>query len=253
MSEYNILDNAEEKMEWIQNNIDNDLSLSDQLINYPIDGWEDIFVDKADRIEFIENIINNDTDVYYPNRSDVFMCYRLTRPEDVKVCIIGQDPYHSTGPDGKPTAMGLSFSGRKEHRIPPSISRIFRKLSNEFDDFKIPQHACLTQWADQGIFLLNSSLTVRPGCANSHKENWNFIVRETIRKIQYVNLNIVWILFGRISQTKFADILDEDNCMFSIHPSPMNGNRFFEDNEVFIEVNNMLIEKEQTPINWSLY
>lgn len=187
-----------------------------------------------------------------PPAENTFRALTLTPPETVKVCIIGQDPYHTPG-----AANGLAFSINKGRPIQPSLQNIFKELR---DDVKcpIPDNGDLTPWAKQGVLLLNSVLTVTAGSPNSHKD-WGW--QEFTGHVFDICLNklpqpIVFILWGANAQRIAADVdwTTHPNKMLikSSHPSPMSADRGFFGSKPFSRANTFLTQHGVTPINWDL-
>ncbi|MGZ3873225.1 MAG: uracil-DNA glycosylase, partial [Mucilaginibacter sp.] len=160
----------------------------------------------------------------YPKNADIFNAFNKTPFDKVEVVILGQDPYH-----GEKQAHGLSFSVQKGVGIPPSLRNIYKELSTDIPGFKIPGHGDLTEWADQGVLLLNASLTVRAGTPGSHqKKGWETFTDAVIRKISEEKEGIVFILWGAFAQAK-SELIDQSkhHVIKSPHPSPFSAERGF--------------------------
>lgn len=184
----------------------------------------------------------------YPKQTEVFNALKLTPFENVKVVILGQDPYH--GPN---QAHGLSFSVNKGIKPPPSLVNIFKELKSESIGFEIPGHGDLTDWAKQGVLLLNATLTVRAGEPASHqKKGWEKFTDAVIKMISEEKENCVFLLWGNFAKTKVSLIdLDKHLVLTAAHPSPLAGGAFF-GSKHFSKTNAYLISKNLTPINWNL-
>lgn len=185
--------------------------------------------------------------ILYPPGNSIFSAFNHTPFSKVKVVIIGQDPYH--GPN---QANGLCFSVSKEVRTPPSLVNIFKEIK---DDLGIPiaSHGDLTKWADQGILLLNASLTVRAGEAGSHQNiGWEIFTDEVIRQLSLKGKGIVFLLWGRFAQTKEA-LIDADKhfILKAAHPSPLARGAFFGCKH-FSKTNEILQKQGKKPIDWKL-
>lgn len=187
-----------------------------------------------------------------PPQEQIFRALQLTPPDKVKVCIIGQDPYHTPG-----AANGLAFSINKGRRIQPSLQNIFLELHNDIG-CKIPTNGDLTPWAEQGVLLLNTSLTVTAGSPNSHKDwGWHQFTSHIFDIcLDQLPQPIVFILWGSNAQ-HFADHVPwqaypNKKAIMSSHPSPMSANRGFFGSKPFSKANQFLIEQGVTPINWEL-
>ncbi len=182
----------------------------------------------------------------FPNMHDIFNALKLTPYSAVKAVILGQDPYHEPG-----QAHGLSFSVREGTALPPSLVNIYKELEN---DVGIPpsRKGDLTSWAKQGVLLLNTSLTVRRGQANSHKgRGWEIFTDEIIRKLNQRETPIAFILWGANARSKKQLITNPIHGIFeSAHPSPLSAYNGFFGSRVFSRVNRFLVENEIPPIDW---
>lgn len=200
----------------------------------------------------------------YPPKKDRFKALELIDPKDLKVVILGQDPYH-----GKGQAMGLSFSVNKDIKIPPSLQNIFKELNTDLG-VKIPDNGDLTPWAEQGVLLLNSCLTVEAKKPASHKDlGWQNVTMEIIKQTLMFDQPIVYLCWGRFAEKVILDAeveLANENktaigkkvCLTSTHPSPYSANKpatnliAFMGSKPFSRTNDILIHNNLTPINWSL-
>ncbi len=185
----------------------------------------------------------------YPKGSAIFNAFNHTPFDKVKVVILGQDPYH-----GVDQAHGLSFSVQKGIAIPPSLKNIYKELAEEFKDFKIPNHGNLTTWADQGVLLLNATLTVRAHEAGSHQnKGWEIFTDHVISVLSKERSGIVFLLWGKYAQQK-ASLIDGSKhyVLKAAHPSPFSAyNGFFGSNH-FSKTNELLTKDNLTPINWQI-
>lgn len=188
----------------------------------------------------------------YPAKENIFNSIKNVNPEDVKVVIIGQDPYHEPN-----QAHGLSFSVMDGVEKPKSLINIFKELSDDVG-CKIPESGNLTAWANRGVLLLNTVLTVRAHEANSHKDKgWESVTREIIRTVLEQPQPKVFILWGKQAENTFFSVYDKTqhkNVMFlkSAHPSPLSAYRGFFGSKPFSKTNNYLQRHGSTPINWSI-
>lgn len=183
--------------------------------------------------------------IIYPKESDIFNAFRYTSYKNVKVVILGQDPYH-----GENEAMGLSFSVRRGVRTPPSLRNIFKELK---DDLNIDRcDTDLSDWAKQGVFLLNTVLTVEKDKANSHKEiGWEIFTDYVIKEINDKLNNVVFILWGRQARDKKRIITNPNNYIIeSAHPSPLSAYNGFFGSKPFSKTNNYLKAHNKKEINW---
>ncbi|WP_250473141.1 uracil-DNA glycosylase [Caballeronia sp. GAFFF1] len=188
----------------------------------------------------------------YP--ADVFRALRLTRPGDVKVIILGQDPYH--GEDkGAPQAHGLAFSVPAPVRPPPSLRNIFKEIQASLG-FATPSHGCLDAWAKQGVLLLNTSLTVERDKAGSHaKRGWEQCTDTLIHEMALRHDGLVFMLWGAHAQAKRGLIegTGKAHCVLEApHPSPLSAHRGFLGCGHFARANAYLVEHGRAPIDWRL-
>lgn len=184
----------------------------------------------------------------YPKGEDIFNAYNLTPFNLVKVVIIGQDPYH-----GENQAHGLCFSVKKGVKPPPSLKNIYKELKTD-DGFNEPNHGELTQWAKQGVFLLNATLTVRKSQPGSHqKKGWETFTNETIKAISNKKKGVVFLLWGRFAQEK-ENLIDakKHHILKAAHPSPFSAYNGFFGCKHFSKTNSLLQSQNLTPINWNL-
>jgi uracil-DNA glycosylase len=183
----------------------------------------------------------------YPYFTDIFNAYNTTSFEKVKVVIIGQNPYH--GPN---QAHGLAFSVQEGCKIPPSLQNIFKELDSDLGK-SIPEHGDLTRWAEQGVLLLNTSLTVREGQPNSHLDiGWNILTDVTIQRIsQFSESGIVFILWGKHAQ-KCKRLIDQSKhyILEAAHPSPFSAYTGFFGCKHFYKTNQILESQNKSIINW---
>ncbi|RZL34339.1 MAG: uracil-DNA glycosylase [Pedobacter sp.] len=183
----------------------------------------------------------------YPKGSDIFNAFNHTPFNEVKVVILGQDPYHGQG-----QAHGLSFSVQKGIPVPPSLKNMYKELADEFSDFNIPNHGDLTVWADQGVLLLNATLTVRAQEPGSHqKRGWETFTDFIISQLSAKKTGLVFLLWGRFAQQK--EILIDTHKHFVLkaaHPSPFSVyNGFFGSNH-FKLTNEILAKEGLKVIDW---
>ena len=210
--------------------------------------WKDKLDYDFSKIETFLKDENRDSSVVYPATNDIFNAFKYTSFENIKVVILGQDPYH-----GKNQAHGLAFSVQDEVAIPPSLRNIYQELK---DDLNIipPNNGNLTRWAKSGVFLLNAVLTVRAHEAHSHqKRGWEEFTDEVIKKISRDRDSVVFILWGKPAQKK-ASLIDEKKHLIiaSAHPSPLSSYRGFFGSRPFSRANEYLKEKGIVPVNWEL-
>ncbi|TRM13257.1 uracil-DNA glycosylase [Lentibacillus cibarius] len=186
------------------------------------------------------------TGAVYPDMHDIFNALHYTTYENTKVVILGQDPYH--GPN---QAHGLSFSVQPEVTIPPSLKNIYKELHHDLG-IPIPHHGCLTDWAKQGVLLLNTVLTVRAGKPASHRgKGWENFTNEVIRQVNAKQDPVVFILWGRHAQAKKTLITAPHHQIIkSPHPSPFSAHKGFFGSRPFSQANQFLDASGRTPIDW---
>lgn len=184
----------------------------------------------------------------FPEKNMIFNALNLTAYQDVKVVILGQDPYH--GPN---QAHGLSFSVQKDVKIPPSLRNIYKELVSDIN-CPPPIHGDLTKWAEEGVLLLNTVLTVESGKANSHStKGWEHFTHQIINVLNEHPNPIIYILWGTSAQKKI-DLIDTKKHFIikSVHPSPLSSYRGFFDSKPFSRTNEILRNLNQKEIDWSL-
>ncbi|MDR3593306.1 uracil-DNA glycosylase [Clostridium sp.] len=196
--------------------------------------------------KFLVNEYNSN--VIYPNMHDLFNALHFTPYKNVKVVILGQDPYH--GPN---QAHGLSFSVNPGVKAPPSLINIYKELHTDLGCY-IPNNGYLKKWADQGVLLLNTVLTVRAGDANSHRnKGWEEFTNKVIQALNEKENPIVFILWGNNAISKSSLITNSNHLIIkSVHPSPLSASRGFLGSKPFSKTNNFLISTNQTPIDWQI-
>ena len=200
-------------------------------------------------LQIKENLINaKKNEVVFPPSELIFNAFNITPFDEVKVVILGQDPYH-----GVNQAMGLSFSVPKGVKIPPSLINIFKELQMEFG-YEIPKNGDLTNWAKQGVLLLNSSLSVAANKPNSHsKFGWQIFTDSVIKILSQKRQNLVFMLWGNYAKAK-ANLIDENRHLVlkAAHPSPLAGGAFFGCNH-FKKCNEYLKLHGKNEIDWRIY
>ncbi len=185
--------------------------------------------------------------IIYPPGNLIFNAYDQVAPDEVKVVILGQDPYHNPG-----EAMGLSFSVPKGVKVPPSLKNIYKELANDVGCF-VPTHGDLTHWANQGVFMLNAFLTVEHNNAGSHRNiGWHHFTDATIKFLSDHHEHIVFMLWGNFAKNKKSLINPEKHLILeSAHPSPLAGNAF-QGCGHFSKANAYLTAKGKSPIDWQI-
>jgi len=186
----------------------------------------------------------------FPQQEDVFRAFEFNDLADIKVVILGQDPYH-----GKGQAHGLAFSVESSDiKVPPSLVNIYKELTTDIDGFVMPNHGNLTTWAQQGVLLLNTVLTVQQGQAHSHaKLGWETFTDKVIAQINQHNEGCVFILWGAHAQKKGRNINENKHLILNgPHPSPLSAYRGFFGCQHFSKANAWLVKNGKKAIDWNL-
>ncbi|MDR4986958.1 uracil-DNA glycosylase [Bacillus cereus] len=188
------------------------------------------------------------THVVYPKVEDIFNALSYTSYENTKVVILGQDPYH--GPN---QAHGLSFSVQPGVKTPPSLLNMYKELRDEYG-YEIPNNGYLVKWAEQGVLLLNTVLTVRQGEANSHKgKGWEHFTDRVIELLNEREKPVIFILWGRHAQAKKKLITNTNHHIIeSVHPSPLSARRGFFGSKPYSKVNTILANMGGREIDWEI-
>ena len=188
------------------------------------------------------------TKTIYPEFGNIFNAFKLTPYKNVKVVIVGQDPYHGEG-----EAHGLSFSVLDGVKIPPSLQNIYKELNYDLGIVP-PKSGNLTKWAKEGVLLLNNALTVIKDTPNSHQKiGWSLFTNYVIKLLNQKETPIVFILWGRNAQEKIGLITNPKHLIIkSAHPSPFSANNGFFGSKPFSKTNDFLIKNKIDPIDWNL-
>jgi len=213
--------------------------------------WKEIIeknydIDKLEKILAFVNEQREKT-IVYPKANEVFSFLNLTEFSNVKVVIIGQDPYYNEG-----EANGLAFSVNESVKIPPSLRNIYKELNSDLA-IPIPKTGVLNGWAKQGVFLVNSSLTVEAKKPNSHSSiGWSDFTDFLIKYISDNKENVVFVLWGNFAKKK-SSLIDENKHLIisSSHPSPLSARHSFFASKVFSKINSYLSSKKIETIDWS--
>ena len=213
----------------------------------------DLILESEFKNEYFLNIVDfidreYESKTIYPPYDEIFNAFKLTSINDVKVGILGQDPYHEKG-----QAHGLAFSTPEGRPIPRSLKNIFKEINNEYD-FPIPDSGCLENWARQGVFLLNTVLTVEEGNANSHSDcGWQIFTDNVIKILNEQKQPIVFLLWGKQAEKKKELITNPNHLvLITSHPSPFSARRGFFGSNHFKLANEFLKENNIDEINWKL-
>lgn len=212
--------------------------------------WDNILADEWEKPYYkkLRAFLKSEytTQNIHPDMNDIFNALKYTSFEDTRVVIIGQDPYH-----GENQAHGLCFSVKQGVMPPPSLKNIFKELNTDIGK-PIPTHGELTDWAKQGVLLLNAVLTVRDGMANSHKGmGWEIFTDRVISELNKKTTPVVFLLWGAYAQKK-AEIITNPihKKLLSVHPSPLSASRGFMGCRHFSKTNKILQDNNISPINW---
>ncbi|MCL4110751.1 UNVERIFIED_CONTAM: hypothetical protein GTU68_009176 [Idotea baltica] len=214
--------------------------------------WKDVLAPEFEK-PYFSDIINylkkakQDKKVIYPPGPLIFNAFNITPIDNVRVVILGQDPYH--GPD---QAMGLSFSVPRQVKTPPSLQNIYKEIQQDLGITPV-SHGDLTYWAEQGVFLLNAMLTVERGQAGSHQRiGWQTFTNAVIKALSDQKDGLIFLLWGRFAQSK-APLIDgiKHHVLQAAHPSPLARGAFF-GNHHFSRTNELLLAQGYRPIDWNL-
>ena len=214
--------------------------------------WDTVLEDefKKDYFLKIRDFVTEEyrTKTIYPPYDEIFNAFKFTPLANVKVVILGQDPYHEAG-----QAHGLAFSTPDGRPIPRSLKNIFKEINAEYD-YPIPESGCLERWARQGVFLLNTVLTVEDGNANSHSKcGWQTFTDNVIEILNGQKQPIVFLLWGKQAEKKKELITNPNHLvLITSHPSPFSARRGFFGCNHFILANEFLKENGLEEIDWSL-
>jgi uracil-DNA glycosylase len=191
--------------------------------------------------------------VIFPPSPLIFNAFNHTHFDKVRVVIIGQDPYHGQNDKGQPQAHGLCFSVPNGIAPPPSLVNIFKEIATDLN-IKMSRSGDLTKWADQGVLLLNATLTVEQAKAGAHQgKGWEAFTDAAIAALNKHREGLVFVLWGSYAQKK-GDMIDSKRHLVlkSVHPSPLSAHRGFFGNRQFSTINQYLTQKGQTPIDWQI-
>ena len=215
-------------------------------------GWDEALSDEFEKPYFKEliNKIDEEYSKYkvYPPRGKIFSALTHCDIKDVKVVLLGQDPYHEEG-----QAHGMCFSVMPDVEIPPSLKNIYKEIQNEYG-YEPPNHGCLVSWSKQGVLLLNTTLTVRAHQANSHSGfGWQKFTDRVIEEVNKQDNPVVFMLWGRNAINK-RSLIDESKhlVLTSPHPSPLSAYAGFFGNGHFKKANEFLKQKGRGEINWKI-
>lgn len=225
-----------------------------QLVQSIPTDWKEpllrICENNKEKIKYLEDELNNNIGFIYPPKELIFNAFNYFNVNQLKIVIIGQDPYHAKG-----QAMGLSFSVNKGISIPPSLRNIYKEIKSDYPNSIIPSHGDLSNWALQGILLLNASLTVHEAKPNSHQQLWTDakITDDIIKYISDTCDDIIFVLWGAFAQKKrplINEINNKHKVIIGAHPSPLSYSRFVGCGH-FKKINDHLKNKKKSQITWT--
>lgn len=220
--------------------------------------WQAVMLDELEKpyvanlAAFVEKEYHDHPNAVFPPKDLIFNAFYQTPFDDVKVVIVGQDPYHGVG-----QAHGLSFSVPKGVNPPPSLQNIFKELKADVQ-IPMPKHGCLISWAQQGVLLLNATLTVRKGEPLSHHgKGWELFTDAVLKKLQERKDPVIFVLWGKSAQDKCRFLKDplshsDHFVLTAAHPSPYSANNGFFESHHFSKINELLKQQGKTPIQWAL-
>lgn len=223
-----------------------------ELINQLETDWKDILLNiEKNELSKIDSFLEEEVEKFepdiqiFPKRDNIFKCFSYKNLSDIKVVILGQDPYINIG-----EAMGICFSVPNDiKKVPPSLKNIFKELNNEYGTMR--EKNDLTDWAEQGVLLLNTALSVRQYKSNSHQKIWKKYTDAIIKEISDRHDGVIFILWGNDARKKIELINTErHHVLESVHPSPLSASRGFFGNNHFKKINEILKEKGKEEIYW---
>lgn len=214
--------------------------------------WEELFEQEQQKeyyqklMKFLEK--EYATKIIFPLKEDLFTCFKVCPYKEIRVVILGQDPYHQPN-----QAHGLCFSVRKGVKLPPSLKNIYKELKSDLD-IDMPSHGYLIDWAKQGVFMMNAVLSVECGKAGSHqKKGWEIFTDTVIRMLNDRNEGMVFILWGNWAKKKAEFITNpQHKVIMSAHPSPLSAYHGFFGSKPFSQTNRLLEEMGYSPIQWKI-
>jgi len=216
--------------------------------------WRELFEDSIHDLNVISQQIEKSEQRerigIVPLKKDLFNAFHWTPLHNVKVVILGQDPYPTILKSGRPQATGASFSTPREAPIQPSLRNIYREIKNEYPDFHPPDHGDLRKWAYQGVLLLNSALTTHPGKKESHIHLWLNFIKKVFKEIMKKRPKTIVLLWGRKAEETIR-FLGNLKYLIAGHPSPINRQGGFIGCDHFKEANQHLIKSGLKPIDWT--
>lgn len=247
------------KFKMCTESIDQNWSIERIATERPPRTWEKVFKESEYELKDISKTLDKQEElygIYYPLKKNIFAAFDYTPLSLVKVVIVGQDPYPQSYINEEgfevPRAQGLSFSVSKDDTIPSSLKNIYKELYDSYRGFMTPDHGDLTSWAKQGVLLLNSCLTLRPGLPKSHDELWLGFIKRICKAIAIKNPNCIYLLWGKEAQNIKTMIGEKSVVLEAAHPSGLSANRGFFKCNHFNKANDILIKQGKEPIDWHI-
>ena len=233
------------------------MDLYEQTFKNIPNGWDNLMVYANDEIKQISDILEQQKKAgkrIVPDQENIFRLFYMIKPEDIKVVLVGQDPYFQILSNGKARAQGFSFSVNKSDEIPSSLKNIYKEIKNCYPDSEIPNHGDLTNWVKQGVFLLNICLTCVANEPNSHGKYklWMPFISKFLKFMTEINKDLIFVLWGGEAQ-KAESIIEKKgykNIIKGVHPSGLSAMRGFFGCKHFILINEMLAKQNKAPIQW---
>jgi uracil-DNA glycosylase len=246
-------DSQKQKMFFVipTNDITESWSIRDVAIKRCPYGWERVFKKLGNTFDHIQKVIEKEGGKTVPLRKDIFNAFHWCPLEKTKVVIFGQDPYYTVNYDGIPDAVGVSFSTRRDSRMRESVQNIFLEVKRDYPSFQIPNHGDLRGWADQGVLLLNMSLTTVAGIDRAHGYIWSGVIHDVITEIKNYAPHSVIIMWGKDAQNQILPSVGKLKYLTASHPSPKSAKYGFFGCEHFKLTNEHLTSKGIKPIDWT--
>ena len=220
-----------------------------------VNTWEEFFYNEKTKKYFkeleskLEDLYNDSSKSILPKKKDIYNAFNYTKLADVKICIIGQDPYPTKG-----VAHGLAFSTMPGNKVPKSLENIYKEIKNEYEEFEIPKHGYLKSWADQGVFMLNTVLTVEESKPDSHKAlGWQEFTTSVVKTLSESKEHMVFILWGGNAKKMKKHITNKNHLILEgVHPSPLSVYRGFIGCNHFKLANDYLNNNSLKMVKWQL-